>query len=60
MTSLTTQLTAFYANQPEGQDRVAIIIPALNEAQHITAVVQMLAASAKRLGAAIIVVDGGS
>jgi len=60
MTSLTTQLTAFYADQPEGQDRVAIIIPALNEAQHIIGVVQMLAASAKRLGAAIIVVDGGS
>ncbi len=40
--------------------RIAIVIPTLNEAQHILGVISALAGSAERLGAQIIVVDGGS
>ena len=40
--------------------RILIVIPTLNEAKHITAVIQSLRASAQRLGAMIVVVDGGS
>jgi succinoglycan biosynthesis protein ExoA len=40
--------------------RIAIVIPTLNEARHILDVIRALAGSAIRLGAHIIVVDGGS
>jgi succinoglycan biosynthesis protein ExoA len=40
--------------------RIAIIIPTLNEARHISTVIRSLAPQAKRLRAVIVVVDGGS
>lgn len=40
--------------------RIAIVIPALNEARHIAGVIRAVTASADRLGAHILVVDGGS
>lgn len=39
---------------------IAILIPTLNEAKHIIGVLDALAASAERLGAQIVVIDGGS
>lgn len=39
---------------------VLIVIPALNEAAHIGALLQSLVPAARRLGARIVVVDGGS
>ena len=65
MTTLTSALHSFYTAHPEDAGtpvpgRVAIIIPTLNEARHITDVIAMLRPSAARLGAAIIVADGGS
>ncbi|NJS39377.1 MAG: glycosyltransferase family 2 protein [Rhodobacteraceae bacterium] len=40
--------------------RIIIVIPTLNEARHIRSVIRTLADSANRLGALIVVVDGGS
>jgi succinoglycan biosynthesis protein ExoA len=39
---------------------ILIVIPCLNEASHIGALLQQLAPTARRLGATIIVADGGS
>lgn len=43
---------------PEG--RIIIVIPTLNEAAHIVDVIRSLRAGAARLGALIVLVDGGS
>lgn len=40
--------------------RIVIVIPTLNEALHIVTVIRSLRAGAQRLGATIVVVDGGS
>jgi succinoglycan biosynthesis protein ExoA len=40
--------------------RIIIVIPTLNEARHIVSVIRSLRAGAARLGALIVVVDGGS
>lgn len=40
--------------------RVIVVIPTLNEARHVVAVIHSLLASAARIGAHIVVVDGGS
>jgi succinoglycan biosynthesis protein ExoA len=54
-------LTQFDSPQEqESMGRVAIIIPTLNEAQHITSVIHSLSPQARRLGFLIVVVDGGS
>jgi succinoglycan biosynthesis protein ExoA len=47
-----------HAASPPG--RVIIIIPTLNEARHIVMVIRSLHAGAQRIGAHIVVVDGGS
>ncbi|MFN3661297.1 glycosyltransferase family 2 protein [Yoonia sp.] len=65
MISLRTELSAFYAARPNRQAQdaqacVAIVIPTLNEARHIIPVLRMLLPGAQRMGAAIIVADGGS
>lgn len=46
------------ADAPAG--RIIIVIPTLNEAAHIVTVLRSLRAGAARLGALIVVVDGGS
>ena len=43
---------------PKG--RIILVIPTLNEARHIRTVIRTLSGSAHRLGALIVVVDGGS
>ena len=51
------------SDRPQAQtrmSRVAIIIPTLNEAKHITSVINSLSPQALRLDAMIVVVDGGS
>lgn len=40
--------------------RIAIVIPTLNEAKHISSLLRTLAGAAHRLGALMVVVDGGS
>lgn len=51
-------VTAAALSAPPG--RIAIVIPTLNEARHIVGVIRAVTASAERLGAHILVVDGGS
>ncbi len=45
---------------PGPPGRIAIVIPTLNEARHIIRVIRAVAGGADRLGAHILVVDGGS
>lgn len=65
MTSFASTLSAFYACNRTAQStvlpgRLLIVIPTLNEARHIVSVIQGLLPGARRLGAGIVVVDGGS
>jgi succinoglycan biosynthesis protein ExoA len=49
------------ARAPSGPPgRIAVVIPALNEARHILSVIAAVAAGAHRSGAQVVVVDGGS
>ncbi len=51
-------MTAAPLLAPKG--RIIVVIPTLNEARHIRTVIRTLSGSAHRLGALIVVVDGGS
>ncbi|PLL10662.1 succinoglycan biosynthesis protein exoa [Tabrizicola sp. TH137] len=62
-----TALSSQFGTQGTGQvataaetGGIAILIPTLNEARHILGVIKALAGSADRLGAQIVVIDGGS
>lgn len=55
----TAQSSAKAATAP-AMGGVAILIPTLNEARHILGVINALAGSAEKLGAQIVVIDGGS
>ena len=57
-TPMPTASKAEDAPLPPG--RVIIVIPTLNEARHIVTVIHSLLPSAARIGAHIVVVDGGS
>lgn len=59
-TSVPDRIKRHSSNAYAPLGRIIIVIPTLNEAKHIVSVIRSLTAGAQRLGAMIVVVDGGS